>query len=65
MKKVGVNALAMDAASMAASVVGGDVSARELLAQALARIDATDARVNAFTGRTLDRVEHEASAVDA
>ena len=65
MKKVGVNALAMDAASMAASVVGGDVSARELLAQALARIDATDARVNAFTGRTLDRAEHEASAVDA
>ena len=54
-----------DAAKMAAAVRQGEVSARELLTASLARIEATDARVNAFTGQTQDRAFAEADAVDA
>jgi AtzE family amidohydrolase len=54
-----------DAAQMAAAVRQGEVSARELLTVSLARIEATDARVNAFTGQTQARAFAEADAVDA
>ena len=54
-----------DAAQMAAAVRQGEVSARELLTASLARIEATDARVNAFTCQTQDRAFAEADAVDA
>ncbi len=57
--------LAIDAPAMARAVVAGDVSARELLDDCLARIDATDDRVNAFTERTVARARSEAAAVDA
>lgn len=57
--------IANDAAQMATAVAAGDVSARELLSASIARIDATDAKVNAFTDRTLARAEREADAVDA
>ncbi len=49
---------------MAASVAAGDVSARELLSASIARIDSTDAWVNAFTERTVARAEREANAID-
>ena len=54
-----------DAAQMAAAVRQGEVSARELLTASLARMEATDARVNAFTNQTQDRAFAEADAVDA
>ncbi len=54
-----------DAVQMAAAVRQGDVSARELLTASLARIEATDARVNAFTCQTQERAFAEADAVDA
>ncbi len=54
-----------DAAQMAEAVRQGEVSARELLTASLARIEATDARVNAFTCQTQARAFAEADAVDA
>jgi AtzE family amidohydrolase len=54
-----------DAVQMAAAVRQGEVSARELLATSLARIEATDASVNAFTCQTQERAFAEADAVDA
>jgi len=45
-------------------VATGQVSAREVLAAAIERVDATDARVNAFTERTFDRARSEADAID-
>lgn len=50
---------------MAAAVASGEVSARELVDASLARIVATDGRVNAFTERTAVRARAEADAVDA
>ena len=54
-----------DAARMAQAVRNGAVSARELLAASLARIEATDGQVNAFTMQMRARAEAEADAVDA
>ena len=54
-----------DAARMALAVRSGAVSARELLAASLARIDATNGQVNAFTMQTRARAEAEADAIDA
>jgi amidase/aspartyl-tRNA(Asn)/glutamyl-tRNA(Gln) amidotransferase subunit A len=56
---------AFDASAMAAAVASGEVSARELVDASLARIVATDDRVNAFTETTRDRARAEADAVDA
>ena len=56
--------IANDAASMAALVTSGEVSAAHLLQQCIARIDASDARVNAFTDRCLSRAVVEATAID-
>jgi amidase/aspartyl-tRNA(Asn)/glutamyl-tRNA(Gln) amidotransferase subunit A len=47
------------------AVASGALSAREVCETAIARIEATDARVNAFTARTLQRARAEADAVDA
>ena len=57
--------IAFDAVAMAAAVAAGEVSARELVDASLARIAATDDRVNAFTETTGDRARAEADAVDA
>ena len=57
--------IANDAASMAALVTSGEVSAAHLLQQCIARIDASDTRVNAFTERCRSRATAEANAVDA
>ena len=57
--------IAFDAPAMAASVAKGEVSARAVLESCISQIDATDARVNAFTDKTLNRAFAEADAVDA
>ncbi len=49
---------------MAAAVVSGAVSASELLEATLARINASNGQVNAFTGITDVRARAEAAAVD-
>jgi AtzE family amidohydrolase len=55
----------MKTAQLLRAVATGELSAREVLDAAIARIDATDARINAFTGKTLSRARAEADAVDA
>ena len=57
--------IAMRTPDLARAIVAGEVSAREALATSIARIEATDARVNAFTARTFERARAEADAVDA
>jgi amidase/aspartyl-tRNA(Asn)/glutamyl-tRNA(Gln) amidotransferase subunit A len=47
------------------AIATGERSAREVCEAAIARIEATDAKVNAFTARTFDRARSEADAVDA
>jgi amidase/aspartyl-tRNA(Asn)/glutamyl-tRNA(Gln) amidotransferase subunit A len=53
------------AREIAAAVRGGGVSATALAQASLARIAATDGRVNAFTDRTPERALREAAAIDA
>ena len=55
----------MNSAALIKSVAAGQASACEVLESAITRIEATDARVNAFTERTLQRARAEAAAVDA
>ncbi len=57
--------IAFDASAMARAIRAGEVSAAELLDTCMARITSTDARVNAFTEKTLVRARQEANAVDA
>ena len=47
------------------AIEGGELSASEALETSLARIDATNARVNAFTGRSTERARREAASIDA
>lgn len=47
------------------AVASGERSAREVCDAAIARVEATDGRVNAFTARTFARARAEAVAVDA
>ncbi|RZJ26295.1 MAG: AtzE family amidohydrolase [Haliea sp.] len=56
--------IAFDASAMAAAVAAGELSARELLECSLARIAATDGRVNAFTQTLQERARADADAVD-
>ena len=60
-----MKSMAFDVPAMAAAVAAGDVSALELLEASVARIAATDARVNAFSAQCLDRARFEARVVDA
>ena len=53
------------ALSIIRSVATGQASACEVLDSALARIGATDGRVNAFTEKTVARARAEAAAIDA
>lgn len=55
----------MKTAALLGSIANGEASAAEVLEAAIARVDATDARVNAFTERTLVRARAEAAAIDA
>jgi len=62
----GVDTLVLGAAdAMAQAVRTGEVSATALAQASLARIEATDARVNAFTTVTGDRALARAAALDA
>ena len=60
-----MNIEAFDAPAMAASVASGEITARALLESCVKRIEVTDAKVNAFTDKTLSRAFAEADAVDA
>jgi AtzE family amidohydrolase len=55
----------MNTFDIAQAIAAGDLSAREVLEARIARIEATDARVNAFTGKSYVRARAEADAVDA
>jgi amidase/aspartyl-tRNA(Asn)/glutamyl-tRNA(Gln) amidotransferase subunit A len=54
-----------DGLTRLAAVASGAARARDWLEECIARIDATDGRVNAFTLRTFDRARREADTVDA
>ncbi|HEY9065351.1 MAG TPA: AtzE family amidohydrolase [Burkholderiaceae bacterium] len=53
------------ALDIAHAIRQGERSAEDVLDACLARIDATDARINAFTDRTDERARREARAIDA
>ncbi len=55
----------MKSPELLAAIATGDLSARQACDAALARIEATDGRVNAFTDRTASRARAEADAIDA
>jgi AtzE family amidohydrolase len=55
----------MIGAELLEGIAAGTISAREACDAAIARIEATDGEINAFTGRTFDRARAEAAAVDA
>ncbi|MBX3585536.1 MAG: AtzE family amidohydrolase [Ramlibacter sp.] len=50
---------------LARAIASGELSAAQALEASIARIEATDARVNAFTGKSYTRARAEAAAVDA
>jgi len=51
--------------ALAHAIAAGHTSAAEVLEACIARIEATDARVNAFTGKSYARARAEAAVVDA
>jgi AtzE family amidohydrolase len=55
----------MDGAQLLQAIASGELGAREVCDAAVARIEATDAQINAFTERTFARARAEADAVDA
>ena len=55
----------MNGMDIVRAVRSGEMLAQEALAQCVARIEATDTRVNAFTDRSFERAQREAQAVDA
>jgi amidase/aspartyl-tRNA(Asn)/glutamyl-tRNA(Gln) amidotransferase subunit A len=55
----------MELPTLAHAIAAGEISAREALDDCIARIEATDGRVNAFTGKSYARARDEAAAVDA
>ncbi|WP_298930283.1 AtzE family amidohydrolase [uncultured Ramlibacter sp.] len=54
-----------DPALLAHAIASGELSALEALEACIERIEATDGRVNAFTGKCYERARSEASAIDA
>jgi AtzE family amidohydrolase len=54
-----------DAAVLARAIASGGMSAAEVLEDCIARIEATDAQVNAFTGKSYARARAKAASVDA
>ncbi len=55
----------MNGLELARAIATGERSAREVLETHIARIEATDGQVNAFTGKSYPRARQEADAVDA
>lgn len=60
-----MNLCEQTAVALAAMVRGGEVSAGEVLAAHIARIEALDPKLNCFTDRTFARARVEADAVDS
>jgi amidase/aspartyl-tRNA(Asn)/glutamyl-tRNA(Gln) amidotransferase subunit A len=60
-----MNAALSPVPDLPGAIARGEIGAREALEAAIARIEATDARVNAFTGKGYARARREADAVDA
>jgi AtzE family amidohydrolase len=56
---------ALHGAQLLRAIAGGEISAREALDASIARIEATDGSVNAFTGRSHERAAREAGTIDA
>lgn len=56
--------LAMNALELAQAIAAGDFSAREVLDAHIERIEATDAKINAFTRKSYARARREADSVD-
>jgi amidase/aspartyl-tRNA(Asn)/glutamyl-tRNA(Gln) amidotransferase subunit A len=54
-----------DSFELAQAIAAGELSACEALDACIGRVEATDARVNAFTGTCFERALKEAQAVDA
>ncbi len=50
---------------LAAAIATGHISAAQALERCIERIEATDVRVNAFTGKSYERARREAAAIDA
>jgi AtzE family amidohydrolase len=59
-----MNNIAFDSFQLAQAIAAGELSASEALAACIDRIEATDARVNAFTGKNYARARAEAAAID-
>jgi amidase/aspartyl-tRNA(Asn)/glutamyl-tRNA(Gln) amidotransferase subunit A len=55
----------MKSFELAQAIRSGELSAVQALQDCVARIETTDAAVNAFTGRTFERARREATAIDA
>lgn len=56
---------ALQGAGLLRAIATGEFSARQALEACIARIEATDGQVNAFTGRSYERAAREAGAIDA
>ena len=59
-----MNLMASGTAELVRGIAAGEFSAQEVLQSCLERIDATDARVKAFTGHSFSRAQREATAID-
>ncbi len=55
----------LQGAAVLRAIAAGELSARAALDASIARIEATDGSVNAFTGRSDERATREAGAIDA
>lgn len=60
-----MSGLPIKAFELASAITSGEISAREAVDASIARIEATDERVNAFTGKSYERARQEADVVDA
>jgi len=60
-----MNARPLKGFELARVIAAGDVSAREVVEASMSRLEATDGRVNAFTGKSYARARSEADRVDA
>jgi AtzE family amidohydrolase len=65
MNNVANDVMQLKGFELAQAIASGGLGAREVLEAHLARIDATDAQVNAFTSQCIARARLEADAVDA
>lgn len=56
--------IAFGTSELVRGIAAGEFSAQEVLASSIERIEATDGRVNAFTGKSYERARREAAAID-